>query len=134
MKKLEKTEEDLTRIKLIIAELAKTVEPLKEQSVVAKKYKDIKRELENIDIALIVKDINDVNSEYNILKTEIENLQERLLTLKVSELDAELEKIKLQNVALEEKINQKKEELLTLNDTLHSLNSEKQITLERQKY
>ena len=134
LKKLEKTEENLTRIKLIIAELAKTVEPLKEQSVVAKKYKDIKRELENIDIALIVKDINDVNSEYNILKTEIENLQERLLTLKVSELDAELEKIKLQNVALEEKINQKKEELLTLNDTLHSLNSEKQITLERQKY
>ncbi len=134
LKKLEKTEENLTRIKLIIAELAKTVEPLKEQSVVAKKYKDIKRELENIDIALIVKDINDVNSEYNILKTEIENLQERLLTLKVSELDAELEKIKLQNIALEEKINQKKEELLTLNDTLHSLNSEKQITLERQKY
>ena len=134
LKKLEKTEENLTRIKLIIAELAKTVEPLKEQSVVAKKYKDITRELENIDIALIVKDINDVNSEYNILKTEIENLQERLLTLKVSELDAELEKIKLQNIALEEKINQKKEELLTLNDTLHSLNSEKQITLERQKY
>lgn len=134
LKKLEKTEENLTRIKLIITELAKTVEPLKEQSVVAKKYKEIKSELENIDIALIVKDINEINSEYSVLKTEIEALKEKLLTLKTSENDAELEKIKLKNIELEDAINTKREELTKINDTLNSLNSEKQITLERQKY
>lgn len=42
LKKLEKTQENLTRIKLIITELAKTVEPLKEQSVVAKSIKRLK--------------------------------------------------------------------------------------------
>ena len=134
LKKLEKTQENLTRIKLIITELAKTVEPLKEQSIVAKKYKDIKSELENIDIALIVKDINEINSEYSVLKTEIDALKEKLLTLKTSENDAELEKIKLKNIELEDEINAKREELVKISDTLNSLNSEKQITLERQKY
>ena len=134
LKKLEKTEENLTRIKLIITELSKTVTPLKEQSIVAKKYKEIKSELENIDIALIVKDINAINSEYNVLKTEIEHLKESLMSLKTSENDAELEKIKLKNIELEDKINEKREELLRVSDTLNSLNSEKQITLERQKY
>ena len=134
LKKLEKTQENLTRIKLIITELAKTVEPLKEQSVVAKKYKDIKSELENIDIALIVRDINEINSEYSLLKTEIDALKEKLLTLKTSENDAELEKIKLKNIELEDEINAKREELVKISDTLNSLNSEKQITLERQKY
>ena len=134
LKKLEKTQENLTRIKLIITELAKTVDPLKEQSVVAKKYKDIKSELENIDIALIVRDINEINSEYSVLKTEIDALKEKLLTLKTSENDAELEKIKLKNIELEDEINAKREELVKISDTLNSLNSEKQITLERQKY
>ena len=134
LKKLERTEENLTRIKLIITELAKTVEPLKEQSVIAKKYKSIKSELESIDIALIVQDINEINSQYNILKTEIDALKENLLTLKVSDIDSNLEKLKLKNIELEDTINKKREELLQISDKLSSLNSEKQITLERQKY
>ena len=134
LKKLERTEENLTRIKLIITELAKTVEPLKEQSVVAKKYKSIKSELESIDIALIVQDINEINSQYSILKTEIDALKENLLTLKVSDIDSNLEKLKLKNIELEDTINKKREELLQISDKLSSLNSEKQITLERQKY
>lgn len=134
LKKLEKTEENLTRVKLIIEELSKSVLPLKEQSIVAKKYKDIKGELENIDIALIVKDIEKYNSDYNVLLSEIEVLKDKLFTLKDSELDTGLEKIKLKNLELEDEINKKREELLKINDNLNSLNSEKLITLERQKY
>ena len=134
LKKLEKTEENLTRIKLIIDELSKSVNPLKEQSVVAKKYLEIKKDLENIDIALIVNDITDINSEYKILKKEIENLKEKLLTLKNVEIDSKIEKIKLISLELEDKINIKNEELLKINNILNDLISEKQITIERQKY
>ena len=134
LKKLEKTEENLTRIKLIIDELSKSVNPLKEQSIVAKKYLEIKKDLENIDIALIVKDITDINSEYKILKKEIENLKEKLLTLKNVEIDSKIEKIKLSSLELEDKINNKNEELLKINNLLNDLISEKQITIERQKY
>lgn len=134
LKKLEKTEENLTRIKLIIDELSKSVNPLKEQSIVAKKYLEIKKDLENIDIALIVTDITDINSEYKILKKEIESLKEKLLTLKNVEIDSKIEKIKLNSLELEDKINSKNAELLKINNALNDLVSEKQITIERQKY
>lgn len=134
LKKLEKTEENLTRIKLITAELSKTVLPLKEQSIVAKKYKEIKSNLESIDIALIVKDITSYNRKLGILNTEIETLKSKLLSLKSANSDSKLEKLKLKNLELEDKITQKREELLKVSEELGSLNSEKQITLERQKY
>ena len=134
LKKLEKTEENLTRIKLIIDELSKSVNPLKEQSIVPKKYLEIKKDLENIDIALIVTDITDINSEYKILKKEIESLKEKLLTLKNVEIDSKIEKIKLNSLELEDKINSKNAELLKINNALNDLVSEKQITIERQKY
>lgn len=79
------------RIKLVIDELSKTVLPLKEQSVVAKKYLDIKGELESIDVALIAKDITDLNLEYSKVSEEVKALKEKLITLKDNVGDTRLE-------------------------------------------
>ena len=134
LKKLEKTEENLTRLRLIIDELSKTVLPLEKQSKVAKKYIELKKELEDIDIALIVKDISDLNAKYSTTKNKIEVLKEQILGLKNTEIEVELEKIKLKNLEIEDKINNKRESLLKITNKLNDLNSEKQITIERQKY
>ena len=134
LKKLEKTEENLMRIKLVIDELATTVEPLKEQSVVAQKYLNIKGELESIDIALIAKDITDLNLEYTKITEEIKNLKEKLLTLKDNSEDSKLETLKFRSLELEENLNKKKEELLKVTENLSDLNGEKKLTIERQKY
>ena len=134
LKKLERTEENLTRIKLIIDELSKTVLPLKEQSVVAKKYLDIKGELESIDVALIAKDITDLNLEYSKVSEEVKALKEKLITLKDNVGDTRLEKLRLRNIELEEVVNKKKEELLKITEDISNLNGEKKLTLERKKY
>ncbi len=134
LKKLEKTEENLMRIKLVIDELATTVEPLKEQSIVAQKYLNIKDELESIDIALIAKDITDLNLEYTKITEEIKNLKEKLLTLKDNTEDSKLETLKFRSLELEENLNKKKEELLKVTENLSDLNGEKKLTIERQKY
>ena len=134
LKKLERTEENLTRIKLIIDELSKTVLPLKEQSVIAKKYLDIKGELESIDIALIAKDITDLNLEYSKVSEEVKALKEKLITLKDNVGDTKLEKLRLRNIELEEVVNKKKEELLKITEDISNLNGEKKLTLERKKY
>lgn len=134
LKKLERTEENLMRIKLIIDELSKTVLPLKEQSVVAKKYLDIKGELESIDIALIAKDITDLNLEYSKVSEEVKALKEKLITLKDNVGDTKLEKLRLRNIELEEVVNKKKEELLKITEDISNLNGEKKLTLERKKY
>ena len=122
------------RIKLVIDELATTVEPLKEQSIVAQKYLNIKGELESIDIALIAKDITDLNLEYTKITEEIKNLKEKLLTLKDSSEDSKLETLKFRSLELEENLNKKKEELLKVTENLSDLNGEKKLTIERQKY
>lgn len=134
LKKLERTEENLMRIKLVIDELSKTVLPLKEQSVVAKKYLDIKGELESIDVALIAKDITDLNLEYSKVSEEVKALKEKLITLKDNVGDTRLEKLRLRNIELEEVVNKKKEELLKITEDIGNLNGEKKLTLERKKY
>lgn len=134
LKKLERTEENLMRIKLVIDELSKTVLPLKEQSVVAKKYLDIKGELESIDVALIAKDITDLNLEYSKVSEEVKALKEKLITLKDNIGDTRLEKLRLRNIELEEVVNKKKEELLKITEDISNLNGEKKLTLERKKY
>lgn len=134
LKKLEKTEENLMRIKLVIDELSKTVNPLKKQSLVAKKYLEIKGDLESIDIALIVQDISSMNSEYSTLKSQTEILKNKLAESKESELDGSIERLKLKSLDLEDRLNQKREQLTNVSDALAKYSSEKQITLERQKY
>lgn len=134
LKKLEKTEENLMRIKLVIDELSQTVEPLKEQSEVAKKYLGLKEELENIDIALIAKDITDLNLEYSRVLEEINSLKEKVLNTKDTGEETKLETLKFRNLELEDKISHKKEELLQVTENLSDLNGEKKLTIERKKY
>ena len=134
LRKLEKTEENLVRIKLVIDELSTTVEPLKEQSLKAQKYLDTKNELNDLDIALICQDIQKYDSEYKTVQNEVDALKKKIESFEVSEDEVELEKLKLKTLELEDLINSKKEQLLSITKEISDLNSEKQITLERQKY
>ena len=134
LRKLEKTEENLVRIKLVIDELSKTVEPLKEQSIQAQKYLDTKNELNDLDIALMCQDIQKIDSDYKNTQNEVDDLKNKIESFEVSDDEVKLEKIKLQNLELEDTLNNKKEQLLNITKEISDLNSEKQITMERQKY
>ncbi len=134
LRKLEKTEENLTRIDLIINELMQTLKPLEEQSKVAKKYIAIKEELENTDIALLVNDITELNSEYQNTKSKVEILKEKIGTINKDTTFSKLDKLKLENITLEDKITELREKLLEKQSKINELESEKKITLERQKY
>src|SRR3984893_14017833 len=59
-KKLEDTEGNLLRIHDLVSELEKQIEPLKDQSEKAEKYKAIKEDLKNKEIALYVHQIEGV--------------------------------------------------------------------------
>lgn len=136
LKKLEKTKENLARVKLVIDELEKSVTPLRKQSEVAKKYLALKEELKNIEIALIASDISKINIDYKKIKSEVESLQKELteMTAKNSEDNTRLEKLKLDNLKLEEAITTKNNEYLKLTENLASLEAEKLVTMERKKY
>lgn len=136
LRKLDKTKENLTRVKLIIDELSTTVLPLKEQSEIAKKYLELKEELKGIEIALVASDITKINNEYTKLKVEIDELEEKVLGLSSANLEdsSNVEKLKLENIKIEEEINKKNSELLSVTENLANLASEKNLAVERKKF
>ena len=136
LRKLDKTKENLTRVKLIIDELSTTVLPLKEQSEVAKKYLELKEELKGIEIAIIASDITKINSEYTKIKAEITDLEEKVLSLSSNNLEdsSVIEKMKLENIKIDEEITKKNNELLSIAEVLANLSSEKNMAIERKKF
>jgi len=136
IKKLEKTKENIARIKLVIDELEKSVVPLKKQSEVAKKYLELKEELKNIEIALIASDVAKINIDYKKIKTDVDALKNEisLMNTNSTEDNSKLEKLKLENLKLEESITAKNNEYVKLTENLASLEAEKLVTMERKKY
>ena len=97
-KKLDKTHDNIDRVNDIINELETQVMPLKEQSEKATKYLDAKKELEDVEISLIVTDLDSLNTEYTDSKNKIKLLNKEILELSTSNntFDASLSKKKLE--------------------------------------
>lgn len=136
LRKLDKTNDNLTRVKDIISELDTQLEPLKVQSEEAKKFLEIKKSLEDIEIALIANDLEELNSSYNDTLLGIEKLQNEIVAKNtdLSKGDIDISKSK-------ELLEEYNSELVGLNNKLFSLvkeeerlNGEKNIIRERSKY
>ncbi len=136
LRKLEKTTDNLSRINLIINELSLSIEPLKIQSEAATKYLSFKKDLEKIEISLIVNDITEINQEYDKLIKAKDEIENKVLIIEATNKKdtSKVEKLKLEIIKLDEKINQDNEKLLKLTDEIAKLESEKQIAIERKKY
>ncbi len=136
LKKLDKTNDNLSKIDLIIEELSHSLEPLREQKEKASKYLAFKKELEEIEISLLVSDISNINMEYESLKLKKESLEKDLndINLSTSKDDANIEKLKLAIIKLDQDINTKSAKLLEVTEEISSLEARKQVITERKKY
>ena len=72
LRKLDKTNDNLEKINLIIDELSVNLEPLKIQSETATKYLKYKKDLEDIEISLLSHEITEINSTYTVHKNELD--------------------------------------------------------------
>ena len=136
LRKLDRTKENLLRINLVIEELKTTVEPLKEQSEIAKKYVSFKDELKEIEIGLITSDITNINNSYQVLKDDVKKIQDELLDKESinNANSASIEKLKSELTKLEEIISEKNSKLISLNNELAKLNADRIMMIERKKY
>ena len=136
LKKLDKTNNNISRVNDIIKELETRVEPLKIEKDKALKHIDLKEELESIEIALISSDITNLNYKYQDNKSKIEVLNKELMTLTTSNNtnETKLLEYKVKQNELENKIKEQNNKLLELTELSEKLNSRKKIILERQKY
>lgn len=136
LKKLEKTNENLTRVKDIIKELEEQIEPLKIQSEQASKYLKIKENLEQIEIALIANDLEKLNVLYHEQTKQIEDLTNEIIekTTNITNDDIELEKKKQEFEKITTNLTSLQQNLLILTKEEEKLNGEKNIIKERSKY
>ena len=135
IRKLERTHENLSRVNDIINELEMQVEPLKEQKETALKYLNNKKELENIEIALITHDIDTINYEYQNNKRKIEEINleiNNIATLNNTE-DVTLTSKKVELNELDRNIYNVQQELIKTSSNVEKLNGEKNLMLERSK-
>ena len=68
--KLADTQENLNRVQDIIHELSSQVEPLERQASIAKDYLEKKEELEKVEAALIVHEIEELHEKWEALRNQ----------------------------------------------------------------
>ena len=112
-RKLEKTEENLVRVRDVLGELESRVGPLQRQSEKARKYLDLREELKGIEVSTSVDIIDKNRSELGKYEELINNLNEQLEKEKMALSDAEKESDSLYALLKEtdEKTNTLRQEL-----------------------
>ena len=136
LRKLDRTNQNLNRVNDIINELNNNITPLEEASKKAKKYTEIKTRLSNIEIALLVKMITDLNFIYQEDKNKIKTLEDEIagLSSNSSSYDVDILKYKDRLKKVRDEINSKQELLLELSKKEQEITSDIKLYEERNKY
>lgn len=136
LKKLEKTNDNLQKVDLIINELTVNLEPLREQAEKARKYESFKKELESIEISLLINDITNLNADYEKSNEEANKLRHEIEKTESTHSidDAKCEKLKLELLKIEQELNISSNKLLQITEEISSKEAEKQVITERKKY
>ena len=134
LRKLDRTLSNIDRVNDIINEIEGRVEPLREQSEQATKYLEIKKNLSEVEISLLVYEITNINNTYQQTKKEIDDLNKKILELNTKINSTEIEELKVKSLDYEKKINELNDILLKLTREEEELNSQRQMLKERSKY
>lgn len=133
--KLAETQENLNRVQDILHELEVQVEPLKIQASIAKDYLEQKKELEQIEVALTVYEIEELHEKYEALSKSVEvgKDQELNLSAMMQKREADVEKMKDHLTALDDSIDDLQQVLLLASEELEKLEGRKEVLKERKK-
>jgi chromosome segregation protein len=133
--KLTETQDNLNRVHDILHELEGQVEPLKIQSSLAKEFLAKKDELEQIEVALTVYEIEELHKKWEKLSQELEkhNEMEQQMAGQLQDREAHLKKLRDSLATLETSINGLQEILLNASEELEKLEGRKEVLKERKK-
>jgi chromosome segregation protein len=134
-KKLEQTEQNLTRIYDLIHELESQVAPLEEQAEKATRYKELKQELEKVEVGLYVYKIETLHRDWLEISEEVKKLTQRQVALStlISKREAELEEYKCLQMEHDQQFEQVQAELLKVSEDLEKTEGLREVQLERNR-
>lgn len=127
LRKLERTNENLTRVNDIVSEISRKIEPLAKQAQKAKSYLQIRDTLKKYEISLLVKDGSIAQEELAILSKDINKNDEikTSLKLKISNHEQKLKFLKNKGYDLDKNINSLEMNLSNVNTLLNILDQQK---------
>lgn len=147
-KKLEHTSANLDRLQDLLFELEQNLVPLKEEARKAKKYQELSRELETLEISLSCLDIERIAGTRQKVaeqKSQLEKIlwekesQHGLLTTRLEEMALEHQKLKeheqgqqSQLYRLEQELNNNQGQMVLAQDRITSI-AERQETIQKEK-
>ncbi|MCI6266894.1 MAG: chromosome segregation protein SMC [Erysipelotrichaceae bacterium] len=136
IKKLERTNQNISRVNDILNELENNIYPLEKQSLNAKKYLEYKEELTDLEISLMVHDIHFYNHHTKQLKEKIDKLKDELIQLSSSHssYDIDILEKKDQIKKMESEINLNQNALLEVIKSIEKIDADIRILKERKKY
>lgn len=136
IRKLDRTNNNLDRIKDITLELENTLEPLKKQSEDAKIYLDAKDKLKDIEVSLITSDIEKLNIETKEVKDKINLLNDEIIVLNKNNTNYDIDILKEKNKLkqLEDELNNRQSELLEVTKKIEQIDADIRLLKERNKY
>ncbi|MBD1380016.1 chromosome segregation protein SMC [Metabacillus arenae] len=133
--KLGETQENLNRVQDILHELEGQVEPLKIQASIAIDYLEKKEELEQIEVALTVYEIEELHQKWENLSNTVKTGKEQELDLSstLQKKEAFVEQTRDKLSALDESIDELQQVLLLASEELEKLEGRKEVLKERKK-
>lgn len=107
-RKLEATQENLTRLNDIIAELERQLTSLERQAKKAQRYKEYKAEMRDLELGIASQTLFALQSELEAKELALRNLQEKETTLanNIESEEARLESDKLKRVTAEKELQE----------------------------
>ncbi len=133
--KLNETQDNLHRVEDVIYELEGQIEPLKMQASIAKQYLELKEELEEVESALIVHEIEILHESWESLKEQLKENQEREIELSATLQSTEAKVVDNRDkiYALDESIQDLQEVLMLASNEVEKLEGQREVLKERKQ-
>lgn len=136
LSKLNRTQENLSRLEDIIMELERQVNPLKRQAKKAEVYLEKKKELEVIEVSVLVDEIEKLHMQLDELKKKAFDLdtQKAMHETTIQVEDAKNNELRNEMYQLDREINKLQEDYARLSDETRMLEARKIEMDEKRKY
>ena len=136
LSRLERTKDNLERSNDILLELEKQVSPLKKAARKAEIYREKKNRLEEIEIAVLVQDIHEINAAIDSAKETMFDIDAKMTMYKTNILVSEtrIQEARNSSNALDKEINAMQDALMKTVDEIQSLEARRTELDEKRKY
>lgn len=134
--KLAETGDNLERVQDIIHELETQIEPLHKQAEAARKYNELKNELKEQEISLLLAEIDQLHAQWKNVLLEIEQAETEEIQRKtaVQKREIQLEAAQQETAKIDKAVEQHQAELLAMTEAIEQAEGKKQVLAERTKH